>query len=232
MKPARVHHSPAAAAALAAACWWGPALAHCGPNEECRDDPCHHGPNEYCRQSMGGAKAAVRIQAPEVQEAVRELIIPKVPQLNIPLGGAQRPPGAPRPASLPAPPGQVDQRLPAAIDPKPLPPGLPPSAIARDVAPQVYAGTIAVTREIDHQRALEDLRKKDPRLANGSWLGERRQIRLGEAYRQLERIDARARQAVDGLGAEPRYEDLRDSLSRASRLLQSFGSGDPAGENK
>lgn len=223
----------AVAAAWAALCASTPVFAHCGANEKCIDDPCHHGAdNDMCRQATGGARAAARIQAPEVKQAVQEVIIPKVPQLNLPVGGAPRPAGAPRPPSLPAPPGQVDARAPAVVDARPLPPRLPPSVIARDVVPQVYGGAIAVAREIDHQRALDELRQKDPRLANSAWLAERRQIKLGEAYRQLERIDARARGAIEGLGPEPRYDDLRDSLGRASRLLQSFGSGDRPEENK
>jgi len=223
---------PLAAALLAACCWPAPALAHCGPNEVCSDQPCHHGPDtDSCRQATGGARAAARIQSPEVQQAVREIIIPKVPQLNLPVGGAAKNPGAPRPANLPAPPGQVAPRPGTAAAPA-EPPRLPPSAIVREVAPQLFSEALTVTREIDHHRALDELRRKDPRLADSAWLAERRQIKLGEAFRQLERIDARARQAKDALPEERRYGDLRDALGRASQLLQSFGSGDRPAQSK
>ena len=213
----------AIAAALAAAMPLA-AGAHCGANEECVDAPCHHGPNTpECRAATGAAKITSRIAEPAVQEAVREIIIPKVPQLNLPVGGETKPP-ANSPASL----GKIDLRLPPLTDPRPLPPGLPASAIARDVAPQIYAGTFAATREIDNARALEALQKNNPRLANSAYLTGRRQIKMGEVFELLKRIDARAQTAIETLGSDSRYQSERDSLDRASQLLQSFGSGDPA----
>ena len=215
----------AIAAALAAAIPLASG-AHCGANEQCVDAPCHHGPNTpECLAATGAAKITSRIAQAAVKEEVREIIIPKVPQLNLPLGGATKPP-ANAPASL----GKIDMRLPPLTDPRPLPPGLPASAIARDVAPQIYAGTFAATREIDNARALEALQKSIPRLAHSAYLTERRQIKMGEVFELLQRIDARARNAIEILGNDDRYQSQRDSLDRASLLLQSFGSGEPAGK--
>jgi hypothetical protein len=204
------------------------AAAHCGANDECVYAPCHHGPNApECQAATGAAKITARIAEPAVREEVREIIIPKVPQLNLPVGA-----GAKVPASAPSSPGR--------IDPRSLPPGaalpssvnLPPSAIARDVAPQVFSGTLAAMREIDNARALEKLQKNNPRLANSNYLRERRQKQLGEVFEQLKLIDKRAKKAVDGLGTDERYDDLRGSLSRAAALLESFGSGDGPAERK
>ena len=212
----------AVAAALAATLAQD-AGAHCGPNDtNCEYAPCHHGPNApECLAATGAAKITSRIAEPAVKEEVREIIIPKLPQLSLPVDAdSTRPPNAP--AQL----GKVDVRVPPLTDPHPLPPGLPASVIARDVAPQIYAATFAATREIDNSRALETLQKNNPRLANSAYLSERRQIKMGETFEQLKRIDTRARQAIGGLQGSNLYPDLRDSLSRASLLLQSFGSGD------
>lgn len=205
------------------------ASAHCGPNEQCHYDPDHHGPNTPEAQAARGAAAITsKIAEPAVKEVVRELIIPKIPQLNLPVGGEAKPP-----PNAPAPLGKIDIRGASPGDLRPFPAGLPASAIARDVVPQVYADIFAATREIDNARALEELQKKNPRLANSAYLTEHRQIKMGEAFEQLKRIDARAQQAIGGLGDDSRYQSLRDSLSRASGLLQSFGSGDaPVGRQQ
>lgn len=207
------------------------AHAHCGPNEQCRYDPFHHGPDTPEAQTARNAAAMTsRIAEPAVKEAVRELVIPKVPQLNLPLGGAAKPP-----ANAPAPLGKTEVREVSPSPPgnaRPLPPALQASAIAREVAPKVYTEIFAASREIDNARALEALQKKDPRLANSAYLTERRQIKLGETFEQLKRIDARAQQAINGLEKENRRPDLRDSLSRASLLIQSLGSGDIPAERK
>ena len=217
MKPMMMAVAAALGAALPLA-----ASAHCGPNDVCVDAPCHHGPNTpECLAAAGAARITSRIAEPAVREEVREIIIPKVPQLNLPVGGETRPP-----ANAPAPLGKIDIRVPPLTDPRPLPPRLPASVIVHDVAPQIYAGTFAATREIDNARALDALQKNNPRLANSVYLRERRRIKMGETFEQLKRIDARAQQAVGGLQNINRYEDLRDSLSKASLLLQSFGSGD------
>jgi hypothetical protein len=223
----------AAALVFAACCWSMPALAHCGVNELCVTDDCHHGPDtETCRQSRGGARAAAQITAPEIRQAVQEIVIPKVPQLNLPVG-APRPASdgkpAAHPANLPAPPGQVDPKMAAAHDTLPFPPGLPPSAIARDVAPQVFAGVLAATRDIDHARALGELAKNDPRLAQSIWLSERRHATLGLAYRQAQRLKAQAAQIESRIGDDPRYGPLSDALSRTSAALELF---DGASERK
>ena len=203
------------------------ARAHCGANEECVYSPCHHGANTpECQAATGAAKITSKIAEPAVQEAVREIIIPKVPQLKLPVSGAAKPDNAP------APLGKIDIRVAPLTDPRPLPPGLPASVIARDVVPQIYAGTLATTREIDNARALEALQKNNPRLANSAWLNERRQIKMGEAFEQLKRIDSRARQAKDLLGDNRQYQDMSDSLRGASALLQSFGSGELAPGSK
>ena len=193
------------------------AHAHCGANEECVYSPCHHGANSpECQAATGAAKITSKIAEPAVQEAVREIIIPKVPQLKLPVSGAAKPDNAP------APLGKIDTNIAPLIDPRPLPPGLPASAIAHDVVPQIYAGTLAVTREIDNARALEALQKNNPRLANSAWLNEHRQIKMGEAFEQLQRIDKRARQAKDLVDGDSRYLDMSESLRNASALLQSF----------
>lgn len=213
----------AVAAAIAGA-WPVAAEAHCGPNDVCVDAPCHHGPNTpECLAATGAAKITSKIAEPAIKEEVREIIIPKVPQLNLPVGGETKPP-----PNAPAALGKIDTRLPPLTDPRPLPPELPASTIARDVAPQIYAGTFAATREIDNARAIEALQKNHPRLANSAYLTERRQIKMGEVFELLKRIDARAQKAVELLGDDSRYQSQRDALDRASLLLQSFGSGEPA----
>jgi hypothetical protein len=220
------------ALAAASACLWGTAaLAHCGAGERCEPSPCHHGPTPECVQSQGGGRVAERIQSPEVAQAVKEVIIPKVPQLTLPVGNGGKPaPGKPRPPNLPAPAGEVPALLPPAHDPRPLPPSLPPSAIARDVAPQVFTGIISVTRDIEHERALDDVRKKDPRLADSTWLTGHRIGALGDAYKQLENLDGKSQEVVKRLGPSGGYTDTIDSLRRASQALQVFGSGDQAKE--
>jgi hypothetical protein len=220
----RTSVSLALGAALAALAFM--AGAHCGPNErQCVYSPCHHGPGTpECQAATGAARITSRIAEPAVREEVREIVIPKVPQLDLPVGPGARPPNAP------APLGRIDTRVPPLSDPRPLPAALPASAIARDVAPQVYAGAFAASREIDNARALEKLQKSHPRLAGSAYLTERREVKLGDIFEQLKRVDARAQQAIGGLAGDDRYRDQRDSLSRASRLLQSFGSGDAAAD--
>jgi hypothetical protein len=219
-------HPPRWACALLASLGlgaWAPAAAHCGPNENCVYAPCHHGPGDpECQASTNGAKLTGKIQQPEIKAAVGEIIVPKVPQLNLPVGG-----GAKAPPNLPAPPGKLDVRAQTGKS-LPFPPNLPPSAIARDVAPQVYADTFTAAREIDNQRAMEELRKKHPKLAGSSWLNERRTLKLGETFKELERINSRAQQAKEALGDDPRYQGQRQALEKAAGLLQTFGSGDAA----
>jgi hypothetical protein len=184
-------------------------------------------------QSQGGGRVAERIESPEVKQAVREVIIPKVPQFNLPLGNAPKPaPGAKRPPNLPAPAGQAPAQVPLTQDTRPLPPALPPSAIAREGAPQVFSAIISVTRDIEHDRALDDLRKKDPRLADSQWLTDHRIGKLGEAYKELKHIDERTNAYIEHIDPAGPYSDLRESLSRASRTLQIFGAGDPAKEKE
>lgn len=223
----------AALAALVPLIWSTASLAHCSAGETCVSAPCHHGPTPECQESQGGGRVADRITTPEVAAAMSEVIIPKVPQLNLPVGNAPKPaPGARRPSNLPAPAGQAAPLVPPARDPGPLPPALAPSAIARDVAPQVFTGIISVTRDIEHERALDDLRKKDPRLAASTWLSDHHTAKLGSAYKQLENLNRRSLEVQEKLGPAGAYEDLRESLSRASKAMQVFGSGDPAGESQ
>lgn len=219
--------APAAAAALAIWCWSTAALAHCSAGETCVSAPCHHGPTPECLQSQGGGRVAERVQSPEVLLAMKEVIIPKVPQFDLPLGNAAKPGPAPkRPPKLPAPAGQPQAHVPPGQDTRPLPPELPPSAIARDEAPQVFTGIISATRDIEHERALDDLRKKDPRLADSQWLADHRTVKLGEAYKQLERIDERTHAYIEQIDPAGPYRDLRESLSRAAKTLQVFGAGE------
>lgn len=222
-----------ALAALVPLIWSTASLAHCSAGEQCVSLPCHHGPTPECQQWQGGGRVAERITSPEVAAAMSEIIIPKVPQLNLPLGTAGKPTAAARrPSNLPAPAGQGALLVPPARDPGPLPPALAPSAIARDVAPQVFSGIISVTRDIEHERALDDLRKKDPRLAQSTWLSDHHAGKLGSTYKQLENLNRRSLEVQDKLGQAGAYEDLRESLSRASKAIQIFGSGDPAGDSQ
>jgi hypothetical protein len=219
-----------AALLLAAAGWAQPALAQCGPSDAlCGTAACQAGTEtEGCRESMAGLSAAARAQSPELQQAVQDVILPRVPQRNLPeiARTATRRPVA-RPTNLPARPGLVEPQLPASLDPRPLPAGLPPANVARELAPQVFAGAIAVTRELDHQRALDELRRSDPRLADSAWLRERIEARAGQAYRQLQRVEQGAQAVRKMLPDEPRYGDLRDSLGRTAQALKFVGSGAP-----
>ncbi len=222
----------AAAAALLAWCWSSAALAHCGAGETCVASPCHHGPTPECLQSQGGGRVAERIASPQVQEAVKEVIIPKVPQFNLPINPPKTAPGGKRPANLPAPAGEAPAQVPLAHDTRALPPALPPSAIAREAAPQVFTGIISVTRDIEHERALDDLRKKDPRLADSQWLTDHRTVKLGESYKELERIDKATHGYIEHIDPAGPYSDLRESLSRASKTLQMFGAGEQPKEKE
>lgn len=211
-----------------ATCWMPPALAGCGADARCGKDACQGSADSPpCQQSMAGLAAAARVQAPEMQQAVQELILPRVPQLNLPEGGKAARRGARLPTNLPASPGQVAPQLPSSIDPRPLPTGLPPANAARELAPQVFAGALAVTRELDHQRALNDLRRSDPRLADSAWLRERVQLKAGEAFRQLQRVEQSSQAVLKMLPDEARYADLRDGLARTAQALKFVGSGVP-----
>jgi hypothetical protein len=235
VNPFAIHRPHAAFATLAAlvlgaACWTPPVLAQCGLADiRCSNDPCQAGPETApCQESMAGLAAAVRAQSPEMQQAVQELVLPRVPQLNLPevaKSTSRRP--VRRPANLPVPPGQVEPQLPASIDPRPLPAGVPAANAARELAPPVFAGAIAVTRELDHQRALAELRRSDPRLADSAWLRERIQARAGEAFRQLQRVEQRSQAVRKLLPDEPRYAELRESLDRTGQALKFVGSGAP-----
>lgn len=197
--------------------------AHCGPNDNCVHAPCHHGQDTpECKAATGGERLSTRIQQPEVREAVREIVIPKVPQLNLPVGGSAKPP-----PNAPAPLGKLDVRAAPPGPSKPFPPSLPPSAIAQQVVPQVYSAALTATREIENQRAMEELRKNNPKLAGSAWLQEQRQLKLGEIFKELERVNSYAQQAKQQLPADGRHDTVRDSLERASSLLQAFGSGEP-----
>jgi hypothetical protein len=210
---------------LAAGGWSGVALAHCGSSDSrCSFDPCHAGPGTAsCKEAAAGARAIARIPSPETGQVLQELILPRVPQWNLPEVGKAVRRVARRPANLPAPPGLQEQRLPASIDPRPLPSGLPPASVARELAPQVFSGAMALTRELDHQRAIEELRRTEPQLAESAWLRERMQRKAGEAFRQLQRVDQRSQAVLKMLPEEPGYAELRDSLARTTRALQSIG---------
>jgi hypothetical protein len=214
---------------LGAACWTPPARAACGLTDiRCAADPCQSGPDSApCQEGRAGLGAAARVQAPETQQAMQELVLPKVPQLNLPEGGKATQRNVRRPANLPAPPGQVEPHLPASIDPRVPASSLPPENVARELAPQVFAGALAVTRELDHQRALNDLRLSDPRLADSAWMRERVQSRAGEAFRQLQRVEQRSQAVLKMLPEDARYADLRDALARTSRALRFVGNGVP-----
>jgi hypothetical protein len=214
---------------LGAACWTPPVRAACGLTDiRCAPDPCQAGPDSApCQEGRAGLGAAARVQAPEVQQAMQELVLPKVPQLNVPEGGKAAGRTVRRPTNLPAPPGKVEPHLPASIDPRVLPSSLPPENVARELAPQVFSGAIAVARELDHQRALDELRRSDPRLADSAWLRERIQSRAGEAFRQLQRVEKGAQDVRKMLPEEPRHADLRDTLNRTAQALSFVGSGVP-----
>jgi hypothetical protein len=219
-----------AALVLGAACWTPPSLAQCGLTDaRCGNDACQAGADTApCQDSRAGLAAAARVQSPEMQQAVQELILPRVPQRNLPevARTATRRPVA-RPTNLPAPPGRVEPQLPVSIDPRALPAGLPAANVARELAPQVFSGAIAVARELDHQRALDELRRSDPRLADSAWLRERIQSRAGEAFRQLQRVEKGAQDVRKMLPEEPRHADLRDTLNRTAQALSFVGSGVP-----
>jgi hypothetical protein len=219
-------------AAFVAWAWSTASLAHCSAGDKCVASPCHHGPTPECLESQGGGRVAERITSPEVALAVNEVIIPKVPQLNLPVGGNKPGSGTRRSSNVLPPAGEPAALVPPARDPAPLPPSLPPSVIARDAAPQVFTGIISVTRDIEHERALDELRKKDPRLANSSWLTDHHTVKLGDAFKQLQNLDRRSAEVQGKLGPEGPYGDLREALSRASKAMQVFGSGDPARENQ
>lgn len=232
MKIAIARPQLALAAAVAASTWAAASFAHCGAGEKCVSDPCHHGPTPECQQWQGGGRAIERIDSPQVAAALNEVVIPKVPQLNLPLGNTPKsPPGTPRSPKLPVPAGQTAPLVPPAHDSGPLPPALPPSAIARDAAPQVFTGIISVTRDIEHERALDEVRKKDPRLAGSNWLSDHHTIKLGDTFKQLQNLDRRSTEVQQKLGPQGRYDDLRESLSRASKAMQVFGNGDQPKES-
>ena len=228
-KPRLTACASLAAIALAAACWTGAVLAHCGPNDSrCMYDPCHGGADSApCAQAMAGTRLLSRIQAPELQQAVEEVILPKVPQMNLPEGAKASQRVVRRPANLTVPPGMVEPRLPASIDPRPLPAGLPLANVARELAPQVFSGALMVTREIDHLRAVNDLRRSDPRLAESAWLRERVQARGAEAFRQLQVLDQRTQAVLQMLPQDPRYAELRDSLARTAQAMRAIGNDAP-----
>jgi hypothetical protein len=222
-------HAVLAALVLGVACCTPPALAQCAPTDaRCASDPCQASPDAApCRDIGAGLGAAARVQAPEVQQAVQEVILPRSPQLNLPETGKAARRNVRRPANLPMPPGMLEAQLPASFDPRPLPPGVPPANVARELAPQVFAGAIAVTRELDHLRALNELRRSDPRLADSAWMRERIQSRAGEAFRQLQRVEQRSQAVLKLLPDEARYADLRDGLARTAQALKFVGSGVP-----
>jgi len=215
---------------LGAACWTPPARAACGLTDiRCASDPCQAGADSApCQDGRAGLGAAARVQAPEMQQAVQDLILPRVLQMNLPEGGKAARRNVRRPANLPTPPGQVEPNLPASIDPRVLPSSLPPANVARELAPQVFAGALAVTRELDHQRGLNELRRSDPRLADSAWMRERIQARAGEAFRQLQRVEQRSQAVQKMLPEEARYAELRDALARTAQALKFVGSGAPA----
>lgn len=218
-----------AAIVVGAACWTGVVLAHCGPNDDrCIYDPCHGGADSApCRQAMAGARLFSGIQAPELQQAVEEVILPKVPQMNLPEGAKASQRAVRRLPNLTVPPGMIEPRLPASIDPRPLPVGLPPANVARELAPQVFSGALMLTRDIDHLRAVNDLRRSDPRLADSAWLRERVQSKGAEAFRQLQVLDQRTQSVLQMLPQEPRYAELRDSLARTAQAMRAIGNDAP-----
>jgi len=229
LKPNRIAWASLAAIVVAAAGWTQAVLAHCGPNDSrCIYDPCHGGAETApCAQAMAGARLLSRIQAPEVQQAVEEVILPRVPQMNLPEGAKTSQRVVRRLPNLTVPPGMVEPRLPASIDPRPLPAGLPPANVARELAPQVFSGAITVAREIDHLRAVNELRRSDPRLADSAWLRERVQAKGAEAFRQLQLLDQRSEAVLQMLPQEPRYAELRDSLERTAQAMRAIGNDAP-----
>jgi hypothetical protein len=230
LRKPRAARTVLAALVVVAACWMPIALAQCGTGDaRCGIVACQAGSDTAaCQDGMAGLSAAARAQSPELQQAVQDVILPRVPQRNLPeiARTATRRPVA-RPTNLPASAGHVEPQLPASLDPRPLPTGLPAANVARELAPQVFAGAIAVTRELDHQRALDELRRSDPRLADSAWLRERIEARAGEAWRQLQRVEQGAQAVRKMLQDEPRYGELRDSLGRTAQALKFVGSGAP-----
>ena len=226
---ARAARAVLAALCVGVACYTPPALAQCAlTGTACASDPCVASPDAGpCRDIGAGLGAAARVQAPEVQQAVQDVILPRSPQLNLPETGKAARRNVRRATNLPAPPGLLEAQLPASFDPRPLPSGLPPASVARELAPQVFAGAIAVTRELDHLRALNELRRSDPRLADSAWLRERIQSRSGEAFRQLQRVEQRSQAVLQMLPDEARYAELRDGLARTAQALKFVGSGVP-----
>lgn len=189
-----------------------PVRAHCGANDQCVYSPCHHGPSDPdCIASKSAGSLTANVAKPEVKETMQEIVIPKVPQLNLPVGGGARPRNAP------APLGKIEAAPASAREPIPQ---LPASAIARDVVPQVYAGTLAATREIDNARALEKLQRENPRLAGSSYLTEHRESKLKETFKRLQDYHAQTQEALNVLKDDPTSLDLRNTLGRANGLLQ------------